>query len=176
VLLTTFGQIQTADSFAGSRYLPLNHHLQRFGASGQPHASMLCGSSMGLKTATHKTDAFQELLERSEAELVEILRKREGITIEKSADQMDEIQYASERDLAIRNVDRESRMLRQVRAALRRVHEGTFGICLDCESAIGPKRLLAVPSAPRCIECQGAADREGLGNTESFSDTLVTSV
>jgi hypothetical protein len=33
---------------------------------------------------------------------------RDGIAIEKSADQMDEIQYATERDLAMRNVDRES--------------------------------------------------------------------
>ena len=56
---------------------------------------------------------FQKILERKEAELVQVLRKRDGIAIEKSADQMDEIQYASERDLAIRNVDRESTLLRQ---------------------------------------------------------------
>ena len=72
---------------------------------------------------------------------------------------MDEIQYASERDLAIRNVDRESTLLRQVKAALRRIHDGGFGICIDCDSAISPKRLAAVPWAPRCIQCQEAADR-----------------
>jgi DnaK suppressor protein len=131
---------------------------------------------MRLKIAPDKMDGFQRTLEQSEAELVQVLRKRDGIAIEKSADQMDEIQYASERDLAIRNVDRESRLLRQVRSALRRIREGNFGICIQCESAIGPKRLLAVPSAPRCIECQSAADQEGLGTTESFSETLVTSV
>jgi DnaK suppressor protein len=130
---------------------------------------------MALKIAPHKMDAFQKTLERSESELVHVLNKRDGIAVEKSADQMDEIQYASERDLAIRNVDRESRLLRQVRAALRRIHEGTFGICIECESAIGPKRLLAVPSAPRCIECQGAADRDGRTSMESFSGNLVTS-
>src|ERR1017187_1277788 len=40
---------------------------------------------------------------------------------------MDEIQYASERDLAIRNVDRESSLLRDVKGALRRIHDGSFG-------------------------------------------------
>ena len=34
----------------------------------------------------------QEILELSEAELVEVLRKRDGIAIEKSADQMDQVQ------------------------------------------------------------------------------------
>jgi len=131
---------------------------------------------MALKIAQGKMDGFQEVLERSEAELVNMLRKRDGIAIEKSADQMDEIQYASERDLAIRTVDRESRLLRQVRAALRRIHEGNFGICIECESAIWPKRLLAVPSAPRCIECQDAADRDGRGSTESLGEALVNSV
>lgn len=131
---------------------------------------------MALKITPHEIAGFRKILERSEVELVQLLNKRDGIAIEKSADQMDEIQYASERDLAIRNVDRESRLLRQVRAALRRIHKESFGICIECESAIGPKRLLAVPSAPRCIACQDAADRNGLGNAQSFSEPLVNSM
>jgi hypothetical protein len=51
---------------------------------------------------------FQEILERKQAGQVQLLRRRDGIAIEKSSDQMDEIQFASERDLAIRNADRES--------------------------------------------------------------------
>jgi len=85
---------------------------------------------------------------------------------------MDEIQYASERDLAIRNVDRESSLLRQVKAALRRIHDGSFGTCLECEWAISPKRLAAVPWASRCIECQEAADRDGRERGDE-SETLV---
>ena len=73
----------------------------------------------------------QEILERKATELDRELGKRDGIAIEKSADQMDEIQYASERELAIRNVDRESHLLRQVKAALRRIHDGSFGICME---------------------------------------------
>jgi hypothetical protein len=40
------------------------------------------------------------------------------LSFEKSADQMDEIQIATAREPEIRNVDRESALLRQVRAAL----------------------------------------------------------
>src|ERR1019366_5287889 len=109
-----------------------------------------------MKRVRAEMGGFREILERKEAELVQVLRNRDGIAIEKSADQMDEIQYASERDLAIRNVDRESTLLRHVKAALRRIHDGTFGTCIECESVISPKRLAAVPWAPRCIQCQDA--------------------
>ena len=123
-----------------------------------------------MNIASAKGEA-QEILERKQAELMGGLRNREGIAIEKSADQMDEIQYATERDLAIRNVDRESTLLRQVKAALQRIRAGNFGTCVDCEEIISPKRLTAVPWAKRCIKCQETADREGQ-ETEDASATF----
>ena len=116
---------------------------------------------------------FQEVLERKQAELVQVLRKRDGIAIEKSADEMDEIQYAAERDLAIRNVDRESTLLREVKAAMRRIQDGSFGTCNDCEAAISPKRLAAVPWALRCIHCQDAADQDWRQTADSVSGALI---
>ena len=127
-----------------------------------------------MKTEQSEMGLFQEMLERKEAELAGVLRKREGITIEKSADQMDEIQYATERDLAIRNVDRESDLLRDVKDALRRIHEGSFGTCMECESAISPKRLAAVPWAACCIQCQEAAE-QARGNGEESVPSAVLS-
>jgi DnaK suppressor protein len=107
-----------------------------------------------------ETGGFQEILQRKQAELNRLLRQRDEMAIETSADQMDQIQYASERDLAIRIVDRESTLLQQVKAALRRIDGGSFGTCIECDSVIGPKRLAAVPWAPRCIQCQDDADRD----------------
>lgn len=125
-----------------------------------------------MKTVPAEIGEFRGVLERKEAELVRVLRNRDDIAIEKSADQMDEIQHATERDLAVRNVDRDSTLLRHVKAALRRVRDGSFGTCIDCESPISPKRLAAVPWAARCIQCQEAADRAELGEAEG-SETLV---
>jgi DnaK suppressor protein len=104
---------------------------------------------------------FHEILTRKQDELARFLRKRNDIAIEKSADQVDEIQYALERDVAIQNVDRESTTLRDVRASLRRIDEGSFGNCIECEGEISPKRLAAVPWAQRCIRCEDACDRHG---------------
>ena len=42
----------------------------------------------------------------------------------------------------------------QLDEALRRLDEGTYGICEDCEEAISPARLRALPFARRCVTCQ----------------------
>ena len=116
---------------------------------------------------------YKEILETKQAELAKVLRNRDGITIEKSPDALDEVQNAAERELAIRNLDRESQLLRSVRAGLARINEGTFGVCLHCEEDISPKRLNAVPWAGYCIQCQEIADRHQDEGTESFDDLLV---
>ena len=64
---------------------------------------------------------YREILEAKQSELIFLLRNREGIEIEKSPDALDEVQRASERELAIRTLDRESSLLRNVRAALQRI-------------------------------------------------------
>lgn len=117
---------------------------------------------------------YREILEAKQAELAQVLRNREGITIEKSPDALDEVQNAAERELAIRNLDRESNLLRNVRAALRRMDEGAFGVCVHCEEDINPKRLNAVPWTPFCIQCQEMADRkQDSSGSEDFDDLLV---
>jgi len=102
----------------------------------------------------HKT-----ILEAKRDELSVGLWNRADIAIEKTPDALDEVQLAGERELAIRNLDRGSNLLRSVRGALARMADGTYGICLHCEEEIKPKRLDAVPWTKYCIRCQEAADR-----------------
>ena len=116
---------------------------------------------------------FKKILENKQDELERIVRNRDAITIEKSADALDEVQHAAERELAIRNLDRESNLLRNVRSALRRIDDGSFGICLHCEEEISPKRIAAVPWAPFCIQCQEQADKNQEEGNETFDDMLV---
>lgn len=49
--------------------------------------------------------------------------------------------------------------LQLVRAALRRIEEGSYGECLGCEEPIAPARLEARPETPLCLECQSARER-----------------
>jgi len=43
--------------------------------------------------------------------------------------------------------------IHQIREALKRISEGTYGICAQCGEEIDPKRLEALPTATRCISC-----------------------
>jgi DnaK suppressor protein len=107
----------------------------------------------------NELEKYKTVLETRLAELSYALRNREDIAIEKTPDALDEVQLAGERELAIRNLDRESNLLRQVRGALARIADGSYGICNHCEEEISLKRLNAVPQTAYCIKCQEAADR-----------------
>jgi DnaK suppressor protein len=116
---------------------------------------------------------FRQILEAKRAELAEILKRRDEIAIEKSPDAIDEVTRAAERELAIRNLDRESKLLRNVRAALRRLQDGTFGVCARCDEDISPKRLAAVPWTEFCIRCQEAADCDQRDGTDTLDELLM---
>ena len=126
-----------------------------------------------MKTAATEMGEVQEILERKETELIRILRERSGIAIERSADPMDEIQSASERDLAIGNVDRESTLLRAVKAALLRRHDGSFGTCIECESEISAKRLAACRGRRVVSNAKRLPMRDGRQRDVSLGQTLA---
>ena len=102
---------------------------------------------------------FRAILTVRVAELESLIRQRDSITIEKNPDQLEEIQRASERTLAICNLDREFNQLRDARAAIFRIGQGSFGTCQQCDEDIHPKRLAAIPWAPFCIRCQEIVER-----------------
>jgi len=106
-----------------------------------------------------EVDRFRRILTARVAQLERFTRQRDGIVVERSADQLEEIQAALQRALAVCNLDREFTQLRDARAALRRIEDGSFGTCQECEGDIHPKRLAAVPWATFCIRCQEAVDR-----------------
>jgi DnaK suppressor protein len=117
-------------------------------------------------------DRFRKALEDRQADLTAVRSNREALAIETSADELDRIQHAQERDFAMGAIDRESSRLREVRAALERVANGSFGICLNCEEDISAKRLAAVPWTALCIVCQEAADRSG-DSQDADEESLV---
>ena len=122
-----------------------------------------------------KLREMRSALEHKRAELEKEVRLREVLTIEPSSDEMDRIQHVSEREYAIDKLERSSKRLGEIRAALRRIDAGTFGICAECDEDINLKRLAALPWAPFCIPCQEAADhqQETPGN-ETDTSLLMT--
>jgi len=55
-------------------------------------------------------------------------------------------------------MDRDLAELRDIDLALRRLGDGSYGICIDCGEPIDPRRVVARPVAPRCVGCQAIAE------------------
>jgi DnaK suppressor protein len=106
-----------------------------------------------------EAERLTSLLRAKQKELSRSIRNRDEIVIEKASDALDEVQLKEERELAIRNLDRDSNALRLIYRALLRIANGTYGVCLHCEEEILPKRMAAVPWAAFCIQCQEKIDR-----------------
>lgn len=116
---------------------------------------------------------FRQLLEAKRNELLFSTGDREEILIEHAAEEFDRLQQQLNREVAIRNLDRESALLKQVLAALARIDDESFGICVRCEEPIPEKRLKAVPWAAYCVACQEIVDRQrASGELDEESDKM----
>ena len=104
-------------------------------------------------------ERYRTALAAKVAELSQTLRNRRLIAIENTPETCERVVLAAQREFAVVTLDRHSQLLREVKAALARIDDGSYGICESCEDAIKPRRLDAVPWARYCIQCQECIDR-----------------
>ncbi len=90
---------------------------------------------------------------------VEIPTLEDGIQ-----DTLDRAHAEHEKSLFFHLQEREGCSIEKVLQALKRIEEGTFGICEDCKGRIPRRRLVANPSATLCVQCQGIRERQGRRN------------
>ena len=92
-------------------------------------------------------------LDRRLLELRDANRDTAGISFGKRVG--DGTAIAVERITQVAAYEQMQEKLAEVHAALRKIDEGTYGICEVCGKPIAPARLEAIPSATRCVECAG---------------------
>lgn len=115
---------------------------------------------------------FRKVLETKQRELLAGTSDRDEILIQNAAEDFDRLQQQLNREVAIRNLDRESKLLKEVRSALARIADGSFGICLRCEEEIPNKRLKAVPWAAYCVPCQESIERQRAAGDDDSDDAV----
>src|SRR3569832_1880731 len=71
-----------------------------------------------------------------------------------SGDSGDESLANALADINLTLLDRHIDGMRDIEAALQRIRNGEYGICIDCGDAVTFPRLMAYPTAKRCIVCQ----------------------
>lgn len=75
------------------------------------------------------------------------------------SDQGDESVADALADIAAARVDRQIGEMREIEAARKRLKQGEYGACADCAEDIRFERLLAYPSALRCVKCQQSHEK-----------------
>jgi RNA polymerase-binding protein DksA len=116
--------------------------------------------------------AFKKLILKKKEDVIEHIKDISEETVKKSQkDASGDISSYTYHmaDVATDNYDREFSMgrvsddrefLYELEDALKRIEDGSFGICEECESLISKTRLKAVPSARLCIKCQEKKDKK----------------
>ncbi|CAI0908478.1 DnaK suppressor protein [Serratia quinivorans] len=97
-------------------------------------------------------DEQQKLLQHIEA------LKRDIDGGEVSGDEADKAAREEDLRLLFRQLDRESRLLPKISAALTRLHNGEYGYCRESGEPIGLARLLLRPTAELSIEAKTAQE------------------
>ena len=69
-------------------------------------------------------------------------------------DPNDRASLESDRNFELRIRDRERRLIVKMQEAIKRIDDGTFGVCEDCGGPISEKRLTARPVTTDCINCK----------------------
>lgn len=114
----------------------------------------------------HISDTFTAQLHELRTDVLAQLRAQHGGAMsraESAAEALgnasdDQAQANTERELSFALQERESAELIEIDAALNRIADGSFGLCVDCGVSIPAARLHASPTSMRCIDCQNKAE------------------
>ena len=77
-----------------------------------------------------------------------------------SADIVDQASSYTEKNVEMRAINRQIKLISKIDAALKRVEDGTYGYCKETGEPIGLKRLMARPVAPLSITAQEKHEKE----------------
>lgn len=113
-------------------------------------------------------EKYRKLLQEKKtalsAEIAKTRSAEEETTEESTQDIADKAVSSYTREFLYSLTDGERHTLLRIDDALLRIDAGTYGFCVNCNSAMTEKRLNAVPWAPYCLDCQELAEKGMLQN------------
>jgi len=109
-------------------------------------------TKQGVVKMTH--DEIFERLKMKQGELIKRIAAIENDFKKGRSQDFSEQTTETENDQVLDEIHHEAKAeLQQVNAALQRLEQGGYGICSQCEEAIAPARLMALPYTTICINC-----------------------
>ena len=77
-----------------------------------------------------------------------------------SADIVDQASSYTEKNVEMRAINRQIKLISKIESALKKIQDGTYGFCEDTGEPIGLKRLMARPVATLCIAAQEKHEKD----------------
>lgn len=113
---------------------------------------------------TDRATALRQMLSARRQEIHEDVRNRvrNGLAIgpHEGSDALEQSDSRVQGDIELVLTQARAEMVGRIDAALKRLDEGTYGSCCDCNRAIAERRLSALPFAIRCQACEDKHERE----------------
>jgi DnaK suppressor protein len=107
-----------------------------------------------------KFASYQRVLEKKAEEVSRSMSAQKAAQVvarlDVPSDEGDLSQQHHEEWIFLNRNSIDMKLLREIADALRRMEQGNYGTCLECEEDISIKRLNAVPWARYCVTCQEA--------------------
>jgi DnaK suppressor protein len=114
-------------------------------------------SKNGLKP---KSTNYKKILEKKAEEVRRSMSAQKAAQVvarlDIPSDEGDLSQQSHEEWIFLNRNTIDAKLLREIGGALHRIDAGTYGVCMECEEPISPKRLDALPWAKYCVPCQEA--------------------
>ena len=111
-----------------------------------------------------RVQEFRKRLEDEENALIRVINRNrnqaEGLELGIAEDEADRASRSHDSELLYNVHESAFARLKLVQASLKRMDRGEYGECVRCGEDINLKRLMAVPWATLCIECQQEAEKE----------------
>ena len=116
------------------------------------------------KAITEKMGAVSEDIETIKDGIGTASNKQGGVTPDSiySVHMADAGTDSHEQEKSFMLMNRESDYFKNLKVALDRIQEGTFGVCKICDDLIPEERMMEVPNATKCVKCK---EKEKLGLT-----------
>ena len=105
---------------------------------------------------------IREMMVRHRQELLSVVESTQAQMADKQGDLADVSDRASEGfedELAVGLMAIEAAKLDDIEAAIQRIDDGSYGLCITCGKAVPRKRLEVLPFARRCLTCEGENER-----------------
>ena len=94
------------------------------------------------------------ILREAKEEIAKYVSGENKQLVDTANDEGDWAQVDISEDLSLQRLSAHRKLLHDIDDAVRKIGEGTYGVCEECGEEISEKRLLVLPTATLCVDCQ----------------------